>query len=124
MSLRNRLGSFLLLAAAIFLIIFLTAAFSPNGSYEVMALLAGAVLLVVGWRWRMAKGGGGPPAAAPPPPPKKQGLLTTLLRGPGMKKTAPKAPAGPGVAPGGGPKGGGKPAAGKPGGAAGARGRR
>ena len=137
MSLRNRIGTFFLLTAALFLFIFAASAFSPSGNYEVIALLAGAVLLVVGFRWRLAKGGRPPaaarapaPAAGKPPPPKKQGALTTLLKGPvGMKKTAPKGPPGPGAnaAPkgsGGGGKpagggGGGKPAGGKPGGATG-----
>jgi hypothetical protein len=119
MSLRNRIGSFFLLAAAIFLFIFAASMFSPNGEYEVMALLAGVVLLFVGTRWRLAKGGrpvvraaASAPAAAPgppagtPAPPKKRGPLGVLLKGPKSKKApANGAPAANG--------GGGKPAADK-----------
>jgi hypothetical protein len=115
MSLRNRIGSFFLLAGAICLVIFAASVLAPSGTPEVMALAAGAVLVFFGWRWRMAKGGrpaGPPPAAAPAPAaaapaPRKRGPLSTLLKGP------KKAPAG-GAPPGPPPAAGGQ-AAGKPG---------
>ena|SRR5688572_16011988 len=125
MSLRNRIGAFFLLGAAIFLFIFVTSVFSPTGEYALLPLFAGAALLVVGWRWRTTKsaGGGGPPRAAapagtpppgPPPPPKKRGPLGALLKGPPSKLPA-KAPGGPGSnAPAGGKPGGGKPGGGPP----------
>ena len=127
MSFRNRIGTFFLLGAAIFLFVFVTSVFSPTGEYALLPLVVGAVLLVVGWRWRMTKsaGGGGPPRAAaaagtpppgPPPPPKKRGPLGALLKGPPSKMAA-KAAGGPGSnAPAG---GGGKPGGGKPGGGGG-----
>jgi 23S rRNA pseudouridine2605 synthase len=123
--LKNRIGAFFLLTGVLFLFIFATSVFSPTGDYQVLPLLGGAALVVMGWRWRTAKRprpAGPPPSAAPaaapkagPPPAKKQGPLATLLKGPASKKMAPKpaAPAGP---PPGGKGGGGKPGGGKPGG--------
>ena len=126
MSLKNRVGVFLLLAGLLFLFIFAASALAPAGTGQgpdVLTLVGGAALLFVGARWRMAKGGrplmGRPPAAAggPPglPPPKKRGPLGALLKGPASKGGPPKAggPPGGGGKPGG---GGGKPAGGKPGG--------
>ncbi len=128
MSLRNRIGAFFLLGAAIFLFIFVTSVFSPTGDYALLPLFGGVALLFVGWRWRLAKSAGGPPRSTapapagtpPPPPPKKRGPLASLLKGP-PSKMPPKAPGGPGSNAPAGAKGGGggKPGGGKPGGGGG-----
>src|SRR5688572_18624888 len=128
MSLRNRIGAFFLLTGAIFLFIFAASVFSPTGSYELLPLFGGAALVVIGLRWRLAKGGGPPRAAAPaastpPPPPKKQGPLGALLKGPASKKMQPKAAA-PGGPPAGGGKPGSKPGGGPPGGGGAPKGNR
>jgi hypothetical protein len=112
-SLKNRIGSFLLLAGAIFLFIFVASALAPaeSGGPALLPLAGGAVLLFVGTRWRLDKKGrptgpppGPPPGAAPAgAPPKKRGPMAAFA-----KRSAAKGgpPAG----------GGGKPAGGKPGG--------
>jgi hypothetical protein len=114
LSLKNRVGNFLLLFGAIGLIIFVASVLAPPGDMDVWSFVAGAALLAVGLRFRLDKSGppivappprapaGPPPRAAakgkgpgpggppPGPPPKKQGPLATIFKGPANKKTAPK----------------------------------
>ena len=98
-SLKNRVGSFLLLAGLIFLLLFAASVLAESGKYDLTSFLAGAAAMGLGWHWRFAKSARpqGPPAqpagpAGPPPaaaPPKKHGPLAFLLHGPAKKKTAP-----------------------------------
>jgi hypothetical protein len=115
-SFKNRIGTFFILIGALLLFVFVTSVFTPEHNYEVTALIAGGLLFVLGWQWRLAKSKGGPPASQPPaapaaakqagPPPgakpagaapktKKPGPLAMILKGPPQKKTAP--PPAPGV---------------------------
>jgi hypothetical protein len=107
MSLKNRVGNFLILFGLIALIIFGATVLAPPEAVDGPAFLAGATLLGVGLKFRLAKSPRGapsahtgpPPAAAGGPPPggskpRRQGLFATVLKGPAKPKTAP-AKAGP-----------------------------
>ncbi len=116
MSFKNRIGTFFILIGAILLFVFATSVFTPDRNYEVTALLAGALLFVLGWQWRLSKAKGAPPAPAAKPPgqpaatspkpaaaaPRKRGPLALIRKGPPNKKTAPPPP--PAAAPAGLPK--------------------
>jgi hypothetical protein len=100
MGLKNRLGAFLLFVGFISGFVFFASLFSPDRQVNLLALVLGALLLVLGWRWSRAPLAAPPPAAPPPPSPKpaappapkKPGLLATLLRGPAKKPLPPPPP--------------------------------
>jgi len=106
MSLKNRVGNYFILFGLIALIIFAATVLAPPEAVDGWAFIAGAALLGVGLKFRLAKSPrGAPPAHAGPPPgaqaagpsgprPRRQGLFATVLKGPAKPKTAP-AKAGP-----------------------------
>ena len=122
MSLKNKVGNYLILFGLIALLVFVASVLAPPESFDSTAFLAGAGLLVVGVAFRRSKvrpraggppagagggaGGGGapPPGPLPRPKPARQGLFSTLLNGPASKQK---------TAPGGGGGGGGKGGGGK-----------
>jgi hypothetical protein len=121
MSLKNRVGNFLILFGLIALLVFGATVLAPPEAVDGQAFLAGAALLGVGLKFRLAKSprgapqthAGPPPAAAGGPPPsaparpRRQGLFATVLKGPAKPKVAPAPQAAPPAAKGGkGPKGG------------------
>ncbi|MCC6187599.1 MAG: hypothetical protein IT318_01080 [Anaerolineales bacterium] len=104
MTLKNRVGNFLILFGLIALVVFAATVVAPPEAVDLWAFVAGAALLLVGIRFRRAKGAPlapAPPSAAVPPAPvapaaarpKRRGPLATVLRGPGKAKTAPPPPA-------------------------------
>ena len=143
MSLKNKVGNYLILFGLIALIVFIGSVLAPPASFDTGAFLIGAACIGVGVNFRLSKvrpRAGGPPAeaggapAAPagvPPKPQRQGLLSKVMHGPNdKKKTAPSGGMGPGRPPAGGggkggggggkgPAGGGKPGGGGGGGAKG-----
>jgi hypothetical protein len=103
MSLKNRVGNFLILFGVIGLMIFVASVLAPPEEFDARAFLGGVVLVGVGVSFRLSKSRGvapaGPPPAAPqaapapPDRPKKRGLFATILKGPANKnKTAPADP--------------------------------
>ena len=149
MSLKNKVGNYLILFGLIALIVFIGSVLAPPESFDTGAFLIGAACIGVGVNFGLSKGrpraggppagAGGPPAAprpaAPaggPPKPQRQGLLSKIMSGPNdKKKTAPGGGLGPGGGGGksGGGGGGGKGGApgkggpgGKPGGGGGGKG--
>jgi hypothetical protein len=127
MSLKNKVGNFLILFGLIGLIIFIASVLAPPESFDTTAFLMGAAFLAVGVNFRRSRvrprAGGPPPgAAAPvaserpaapagaPPKPAKRGLFSTILKGPANKQKG--AGGSPAAAGGGKPSGGGKGAAG------------
>jgi hypothetical protein len=113
MPLKNRLGSFFILAGLIALLIFV-ASVAAGQAYDLPALLAAVVLVPLGVHWALAKRPAPPPRPAGPPPAapaaapaapngakKKRGLFR--LTG---KKTAPAAAPAPAAPAGKGNKGG------------------
>ena len=130
MSLKNKVGNYLILFGLIALIVFIGSVLAPPASFDTGAFLIGAACIGVGVNFRLSKvrpRAGGPPAdaggapAAPagvPPKPQRQGLLSKVMHGPNdKKKTAPSG--GGGARPPGGGGGGGKggaPGKGGPGG--------
>ncbi len=120
MSLKQRVGNFLLLMGFIGLLIFGASVIAPPGNYSIPAFLVGALLFGLGLNFRLSKPSGHPhaeahsaphaapahksaakpaakgglPAHAGPPAaaPKRQGPISGLLKGPPPKKTAPAAP--------------------------------
>jgi hypothetical protein len=119
-TLKNRVGNFLILFGFIGLLIFIASAIAPPGEFDAFAFLGGAALVAVGVRFRLDKRGrtlaappptapaampapapknrdrragkDGPPPGPPPPPPKKRGPLGTIFKGPANRKTAPTGP--------------------------------
>lgn len=102
-TLKNRVGNFLILFGLIALAVFAATVVAPPEAVDLWAFVAGAALLFVGIRFRCAKGvplAAAPPpaaaplpAAAPAPKPKRRGPLATVLKGPGKAKAARLAPA-------------------------------
>lgn len=120
MSFKQRVGNFLLLVGLIGLLIFAASVIAPPGNYDIAAFLAGALLFGLGLNFRLSKpshppheaplaaapahkgagkpaGKGGPPGSGPKPggsvgPPKRQGLVSSILKGPPPRKTAPAPP--------------------------------
>jgi hypothetical protein len=92
MSLKNRIGAFLLLTGAIFLLIFAASVLDASGTYDLLAFLAGAASVALGWRWRFARPSApavgptppGGPEALNPPAARRRGL-GALLSGAGRK---------------------------------------
>src|SRR5689334_22838581 len=95
MSLKNKVGSFLILFGVIALIVFVATVLSPPPSFDSGAFILGVACLGVGVNFRMSKvrpraggppaggggsgGGGGAPAAMPAKAkPAKQGLFATV----------------------------------------------
>jgi hypothetical protein len=132
MSFKQRVGNFFLLFGSIGLLIFAASVLTPSSSYDITAFIAGVLLFGLGLNFRLSKSSGppreaphpvnaiakpaakaGPPKGGKPggapkpaggaPPAKRQGMLSSILKGPPPRKTAPK-PGGPG--PGGGSGGG------------------
>jgi hypothetical protein len=95
LSLKNRVGNFLLLFGLIALLIFVASALAPPPEFDLWAFLAGAALLGLGLRFRLDKKGR--PLAAPPPrpagPPPGPPRPAAAKKGPPKKGGAP--PAGP-----------------------------
>jgi len=97
MSLKNRVGNFLILGGLIALLIFVATAITPPGDLDVWAFLIGAALVGLGVRFRLDKRGrptaapprpaGPPPGAQPRPAPKGGAKRSGPVRG--------GAPAGP-----------------------------
>lgn len=141
MSLKNKVGNFLILFGLIGLLVFVASVLAPPESFDSTAFLVGAAFVGVGINFRRSKvrpraggppgggaGAGGPSqadlAAAKPKDAKPQGLLAKVMHGPANKqKTAPgggRPPAGGGGGSGG--KGGGGAGGGKGGAPGGGKG--
>jgi hypothetical protein len=98
MSLKQRLGNFLMFIGAIGIFMFIASVLAEM-PYDVWSLLWGVALFSIGLGWRSSKPAEEQrPAPKPAPPPKpvapkappKPGFLTTLLKGP--RKAAPPPP--------------------------------
>lgn len=89
MSFKNRVGNFLLLAGAIGLFVFAASAAAGTGSADMPALVVGLLLVLVGLRWRLAKGA--PPAAPlmPPPAPRPAPKRPKAAKPPAAAPSAP-----------------------------------
>ncbi len=98
MNLKSRVGTFCMFCGALALLVFWASLQTPDKHYDLVALLAGAALMAVGWALHTAKPTGppqepgepvirsrspglfsglgrkSPPPSPPPPPPKKRGL--------------------------------------------------
>lgn len=101
MSLRKRLGNFLLFVALISLYVFWTDFFTSGRIEDFFWFFLGVGALVLGWSMRFSKEAAPPPAPppnaapkpGPPPPPKKPGPLSLLFK-PKPKPAPPPAKTG------------------------------
>jgi hypothetical protein len=75
MNLKGRVGTFCVFCGALALLVFWASLQTPDKHYDLVALLAGAALIAVGWALRTAK---------PPAPPQEPGEPVMRPRSPGL----------------------------------------